>query len=217
MITSETLHLSLPLTLFPTVFPTLSLNSCVSILQYVPLNYRRYPICGHCFNHTNLSRSFRKITVLRFKISHPRRTTALYCSVLGFCYRYQPVIRTEITRGGYYFWGDKWKGKWRLFMPLEMSLLYLMLSIFSTEAWFFLYFSAFTSFEYVNRACLFHGCYLPGLAASLSAGKNKLIWPSLRFIITGSSQFVDWTILGEPVKFQQKSIREGGKSDGWTA
>lgn len=28
-------------------------------------------ISGHCFNHTNLSRSFWKIIVPRFKISHP--------------------------------------------------------------------------------------------------------------------------------------------------
>lgn len=57
-----------------------------------PELHRRYLILGHCFNHTNLSRSLRKITILRFKISHPGRTTALHCSVLGFCYRFQPEI-----------------------------------------------------------------------------------------------------------------------------
>lgn len=84
-----------------------SFSSCLShaLSQFLCFNFtarpsklhRRYLVCGHCFNHTNLSRSFTKVTVLRFK------TTALYCSVLGFCYRSQPAIRIKISRGAYFF------------------------------------------------------------------------------------------------------------------
>lgn len=73
MITSETLHLYLPVILFfpAASFILFSLNFCVSVLRCPRELHRRYLVYGHCFNHTNLSRSFWKIIVPRFKISHP--------------------------------------------------------------------------------------------------------------------------------------------------
>lgn len=56
-------------------FPTVSFIVFPQLLGFNPTicppdNTEDYLICGHCFNHTNLSISFRKVTGLRFNIRH---------------------------------------------------------------------------------------------------------------------------------------------------